>query len=204
MHCMLETGESALILFTSFLPISQHSVFVDSLCGVEILWVFYVFEQRCSICFKRWGYFPHTPVQLSLLRSFRNVAKSYYYCLFVCLYWTTQFALDNFHEIWHTRVLRIYGEKLQLQCKSEKNYGYWHENIKRCIGQSGARLDNLLKFFCCEWKEGMDSNGDIQHGTSFCEAVCKSHSSAQFKYRTRLFTYLFVTKFTHQVGPLIQ
>jgi len=50
---------------------------------------------------------------------------------------------------------------------------------------------------------GMDSNSDIQHGTSFCEAICKFHTAAHFKYRTNLLTYLFVKKFTHQDGPLI-
>jgi len=50
----------------------------------------------------------------------------------------------------------------------------------------------------------MDSNSDIQHGTSLCEAVLKFHTSAHFKYRTTLFTYLFVTKFAHQGGSLIQ
>jgi len=53
-------------------------------------------------------------------------------------------------------------------------------------------------------QKGTDSNSEIQTVTSFCEVVCKFHTSAHFKYKTSFFTYLFVTNLTHKEGPLIQ
>jgi len=40
--------------------------------------------------------------------------------------------------------------KFQFYCKSEKDYGYLHEDIKTYIGDSGARFNSILKFFYYE------------------------------------------------------
>jgi len=49
----------------------------------------------------------------------------------------------------------------------------------------------------------MGSNSAIQHGTSLWEILYKFYKSAHFKYRTTLLTYLLVTTFPHQDGPLL-
>jgi len=75
MHCMPEGGESALILFTSFLPTSLISVFGVSLCGGgNFMGVLRV--RAKMLHFLQAEIFSQTAVILTHFRLFRKVAKS--------------------------------------------------------------------------------------------------------------------------------
>jgi len=74
---MLEAGESALILFTSFLPSSLISVLGVSLCGGgNFMGVLRV--RAKMLHFLQAGDFSQTAVILTHFRPFRKVAKSEY------------------------------------------------------------------------------------------------------------------------------
>ena len=81
---MPEAGESALILFTSFLPTSLLSIFGVSLFSVgNFMGVLCI--RAPMLHFIQAVGFLQTPVILPLRRRFRSVIKRYYERLSVCL-----------------------------------------------------------------------------------------------------------------------